>query len=826
MQLREQPLRTALTALAIGLGVALGTAVYLINAAALSDFEHASRQLLGTADLSVRSSASGFDQQLFVTLAHQRAVEDLSPMLDLDVTLPNRRQSLEILGLDPFRAQSLDPALAAALAADVAPLFAADAIVLSQRAADQLGLRQASRLSIVVGSTIRSLRVVDVLPTEAVGGAVGLMDIAAAQWTLARLGRLNRIDLRLRSGVDSGQFRRQLAATLPAGAVVVTPQMENARDSSATRAYRVNLNMLASVALLTGAFLVFSTQSLAVLRRRVALGLLRALGVTRGELQRALLAEGVVLGLLGSLLGLALGVLIAALIVRYRGADLGNAQLHSIGAALVLAPGTLAAFLLGGTAAAALGAWLPAREAARRAPALALRAGDAESALPRGSNATALGLLLLFAGVVLALLPVHASLPWSGYLAIGALLFGAVLLIPLLLRSALALLPSTGRAIADVARAQLQGSAGAATVSLAGVVVSFSLMIAMAIMVHSFRASFELWLVKLLPADLQLRAAVGSDTGTISAPEQQRIAQLPSVLRVDFRRLQTLYLRPDRDPVTLIARDISAASAAQRLPLVQSVATPLPPAARPAWVSESLADLDGVRPGSALALPLGGRLELFYVAGIWRDYQHSGGAIVIDRGDYIGLTGDHSATEAAIWQRPHGDTALTEAAIRSVLGDGTGLEMLASSELRERSLDVFDRVFAITYALEAVAVLVGLGGISVAASSAALARRAQFGMLRHIGMLRRQVLAMLACEGVALSALAALYGLLLGGALSLVLIYVINRRSFHWSIDLSVPWGELVLLSAAVIAAAAVTAVWSGRAAMSQDAVRAVREDW
>jgi len=266
----------------------------------------------------------------------------------------------------------------------------------------------------------------------------------------------------------------------------------------------------------------------------------------------------------------------------------------------------------------------------------------------------------------------------------------------------------------------------------------------------------------------------------------------------------------------------------QVLPLVEAgsaVASPSVAAAPAAWVSESLADR-GYRPGAELELPLAGRLEHFRIAGVWRDYQHAGGAVVIDRDDYIALTGDRSATEGSIWQRPHRAVSETEAAIRAQLGNAQALEMLSTDQLRERSLNIFDRVFAITYALEAVAVLVGLAAISVAASSAALARRAQFGMLRHIGMLRRQVLQLLAFEGVALSALACLLGLALGSVLSLVLIYVINRRSFHWSIDLSVPWSELMLLSAGLIAAAAITALWSGRTAMSQDVVRAVREDW
>jgi putative ABC transport system permease protein len=290
--------------------------------------------------------------------------------------------------------------------------------------------------------------------------------------------------------------------------------------------------------------------------------------------------------------------------------------------------------------------------------------------------------------------------------------------------------------------------------------------------------------------------------------------------------VRQILLRADRMPVALIARELTADGAAQTLPLVRTAALPWPADARPAWISEAVQDLYGLQPGTWLELPLAGRTQRFYVAGVWRDYARSSGAIVLRRADYEALSADHDATEAAIWQLPHGNAAALEAAIRAQLPPGSALEVYTGPALRERSLLIFDRVFAITYALEAIAVLIGLLGVSVAASATALARRTQFGMLRHIGMLRRQVLAMLAGEGILLAALAVLYGLLLGMALSLLLVYVINRQSFHWSIDLAVPWWQLGVLASALISASALTALWSGRAAMSQDAIRAVREDW
>jgi putative ABC transport system permease protein len=824
-QLREHPLQLLATIAAIALGVALGSAVYLVNGAALEEFDQATRRLVGAADIVIRGPPEGFDEALFVSLARQPAVSAASPLLELELTLPGAHPPLKLLALDPFRAAALQPVLMGEIGPDITRLFARDAIVLSRAAAQELGLRRGDALPIIVGAGPKSLQVIDVLSDSVYPEPLGIMDIASAQWSLERIGRLNRIDLRARPGTSVPALRSQIAAALPAGVVAVTPAIERGRALTATRAYRVNLNMLALVTLLTGAFLVFSTQSLAVLRRREALGLLRALGVTRSQLQCALLGEGAAIGAAGSVLGALLGAVVAALVLRYLGSDLGNRALAAMSAVLVVRPWPMAVFVLVGTGVACLGAWIPASEAARRAPALAMKAGDAEPALTRLPTASP-GLALIAAGAVLAWLPPLGGLPVAGYLAIAALLAGAVLLIPTLMQWATGAARRSGRATLDTAVAQLQGSAAISTISLAAIIVSFSLMVAMAIMVHSFRSSFDLWLVKLLPADLQLRLSFGSDTGTLSVDQQSRIAGLPEVARAEFRRVRQIWLHGDREPVALIARALNPRHAADTLPLVRAARQDAPAGAQPAWISESLQDLYGYRPGDRLQLPLGARVQDLVVAGVWRDYVRPEGAIVMARADYIADTGDRSANEGAIWRRPHISSAALEAAVRASLNIGDALELIGGEQLRERSLVLFDRAFAITYALEGIAVAIGLIGVSVAASSSALARRAQFGMLRHIGMLRRQVLGMLAIEGVIMSTLSVIYGLLLGTALSLILVYVINRQSFNWSIDLAVPWPQLGVLSAILITASALTALWSGRAAMSQDALRAVREDW
>jgi putative ABC transport system permease protein len=478
-----------------------------------------------------------------------------------------------------------------------------------------------------------------------------------------------------------------------------------------------------------------------------------------------------------------------------------------------------------GTVVASIGAWLPARTAARQPPARALKGGDGDYTAVARTSAYS-GLALLGLGAALSRLPPVGGLPVFGYAAIAALLLGAVLLVPTLTVKGLSLAPRTHRIVLDAAVAQLRENVGLSTLSLASIIVSFSLMVAMAIMVYSFRVSFDHWLGKLLPADMQLREPVGNDTAYWSAADQASLASVAGVSRIEFRRTRPLWLDPARAPVILIARGATAAQAADELPLVRSDERPLPSNAEPAWISEALQDLYGYKLGDRIGLPLAGRAHVFTVAGIWRDYARTSGSIVISRHAYLAATGDGSANEGSIWLSAGASATATEAALRARFARGDSLEILTSTALRERSLQIFDRAFAITYALEAIAVIIGLTGVSFAASSTALARRAEFGMLRHIGMLRRQIVGMLAGEGILTSAFGVVYGLGLGTALSLVLVYVINRQSFNWSIDLAIPAWQLALLSATLIAAAAVTAVWSGRAAMSQDAVQAVREDW
>jgi len=825
--LLEHPARGVLALMAIALGVALGVAVHLINASAVNEFELAARQLAGEANLVVRGARAGFDESLYSKLARLPQVAAANPMLELDASLAGRKDSLKILGLDPLRAVQVQPSLLPEPGSSDRDLFDEDAVILSPAAAEWLNLKPGDTLRLKVGTQSVALRIAGLLPHGAYRQRVAVMDIAAAQWRLARLGQLNRVDLKLETGVDIESFRREVAAMLPAGVHAETPQSESAVNASMSRAYRLNLDMLALVALFTGAFLVLSSQVLALLRRRTQLALLRVLGLTRAGLAWRLIVEGVLIGIAGSALGVALGWVLANATLRFTGADLGAGYFRGLSATLSVDWSALAALFMLGVTFAAAGAAIPAWEAARRAPALALKAGDEEDALRplRSLSTSGWALALIALGTLLTFLPPVHGLPLPGYAAIAAILLGSVLLMPQLAAAVLACLPLPRAVPATLAFAQLKATPRQAAISIAAIVISMSLMGSMMIMVSSFRESLNAWLTQVLPADLYLRAARTGDTGFLTSEEQAHIAAAPGIARAEFQRTQSLLVRPGLPPLTLLARAVDARTPGEGMPLIGNAHLPKDNEPPPVWVSEVAADLHRWRAGDRVNLPIGGIMRAYTIAGIWRDYSRQNGAIVVNRALYIELTGDRAVNDAAIWLAPGTQLDDGARALREQLAHTT-VEIASLRELREASLAIFDRTFAVTYALEIAAIVIGLFGVSVSFGAQVLSRRREFGVLRHIGVTRREVGVMLGTEGAATALLGAIAGLVLGWIIGLILIHVVNRQSFHWSMDLHMPWLQLATLAAVIVVSALATAVWSARAAMSDTVVKAVREDW
>ena len=820
---RAHPLRFLLTAMAIAVGVALGFAVHLVNGSALAAFDGAVRSVNGAADMAVRAASPlGIDERLYPRIAMARGVADASPVVELQARAGNAR--LTLLGLDIIRAAAVTPSLVGTTLqgpderADA--LFDDAALFLSRGALARTGARIGDRLTISANGHAAALRISGTLPAVGEELSIGVIDIAAAQWRFGRLGRLDRIDLKL---ADRAVAVAELPTLLPSGALLESGETRAMQGDALSRAYRVNLDMLALVALLTGGFLVYSAQSLSVTRRLRAFALIRTLGLPRGGIIAAVTLEGLLVGVAGAGLGLLAGYGLAAGAVHLFGGDLGAGYFNGQDARIVFQAGAALAFFALGVVAALLGSVLPARIAARVGPAAALKnTGDLWD--PRAPVAWIPAAALIVIGAMLALLPAVDGLPIFGFVSIALLLAGGIAGVPWLARQLLGLL--TRRPLRGVpqllATRHIHGAPGEVASALCGIVASTALMIAMATMVTSFRSAVDGWLAHVLSGDLYVRTAAPG----FSPTDQRRLAATSGVGDMRFSQQLPLTIVPDRPPVTLIARPVGREG---RDPLLDLIATapPLPPGSVPIWVSEPAQRLHGWRPGATIALPIAAGVR-FAVAGVWRDYARQNGAIIIDTHDYQRLTGDEMRNEAAVAL----DRDAVPDQVRSRIAANLPPALASQTEiskpavLRRFALNLFDRSFAVTYLLEAVAILVGLAGVAATMSAQTVARTREFGMLRHLGVSKRQITLMLAAEGAILGVIGGLAGVLLGLALSQVLIHVINPQSFHWTMTTRVPIGTLCGVVVALAAAAAGTAVLAGRRATSVDAVLAVREDW
>jgi putative ABC transport system permease protein len=827
-ELRHHPWRSSVAVAAVMLGVALAWSVHLVNASALGEFASAVRATGGQPDLELRATQGGFDEALYARVATHPDVALASPVLELQTLAIDRsgaRKPVRVMGIDALLVAGIAPALMPVAAADAERLAMLAPATVFLNAAAQRDL--APPLSLQAGLEPRAVRVGGTV--GAGGGPLAVMDIGAAQDLFGRGGQLTRIDVRLKPGAGTQPFIASL--DLPAGVVAAAPGDGEKRAGELSRAYRVNLTVLALVALFTGAFLVFSVVALGVARRAQQFALLAVLGVTARERRTIVLAESAVLGAAGSLAGIALGTALAQGALRLLGGDLGGGYFPGIAPRLHWS--TPAAGLYGalGVVAAVAGAWLPARMAERLPPAQTLKGLGA--ALPGTHGGAAGSLLLLAAGCALALLPPVAGMPLAAYLSVGCLLLGGIAALPwgvALLYDRLA--PKVAhRLLPLLAVERARRVRESAAVAVSGVVAALSLAVALTVMVASFRESVARWLDVVLPADLYVRTAGSSaaaETAFLPPAFVDAVTSLEGVRRVSAQRWRSLLFDPARPAVTLIARPLDDPRA---LPLVEDP-LPVPEGRVGVYVSEAMVDLYGARPGGELpslskALSPSTR---FFVAGVWRDYVRQTGAVAIGARDYQRLTGDLRATDLQVWLADGADAAAVQGRLRAAAANLSGgrdlIDIASTAELRAISLRIFDRSFAVTYWLQALAIAIGLVGVAASFSAQVLARRKEFGLLAHLGLTRRQVLAVVAGEGAAWTVVGCAAGIALGLAVAVVLVHVVNPQSFHWTMDLQVPWARLLALGVAVIASGTLAAWLSGRAAASRNAVLAVKEDW
>jgi putative ABC transport system permease protein len=858
-ELRHHPWRSAAAVVAVMLGVALAFSVHLINASALSEFSSAVRSVNGQPDVELRAASGTMDEGLYARVAAHSAVQMASPVLEIStyaLDAQGQKKPLKVLGVDALvvasSAPSLMPLPAKQLAkqaaqpddADRFALFAPDAVFLNTVAADAF---KGSTLQVLTGLRSATLKVAGSM--NAAGAPLAVMDLGAAQDLFGKQGSITRIDVRLRPGADRTALLRDLV--LPASVLAQEPGDSAQRVSNLSRAYRVNMTVLALVALFTGAFLVFSVLSLSVAKRAQQFALLGVLGLTARQRLQLVLVESALLGTVGSALGLALGTALAQLALRMLGGDLGGGYFAGVAPALQFS--TVAASVYGalGVLAAVVGGWWPAQAASGLPLAQSLKGLGQHFGKPLPLR---YAIVLVAACALFVWAPPLFGIPIAAYVAIGLLLVGGIALLPWLVAVLYdRLAPHIAhRVLPMLAVERARRVRQAAAVAISGVVAALSLAVALTVMVASFRTSVTHWLDVVLPAPLYMRAATSVATADVLyfSPEfVQATAQLPGVQRVAGVRTVPLQLDAAQPAVMLVARNID--DAAQTLPLVSGpvhAANGVPADAVPIYVSEAMVDLYGARLGGIfkLNMPLGQQNRAwaatnsiatinsttYYIAGVWRDYARQFGTIAIDQRDYVRISGDTRVNDLSLWLHEGAQASAVMDVVRALAVQtyGTGadalLEFASADEIRAVTLKIFDRSFAVTYWLQAVAIAIGLFGVAASFSAQVLARRKEFGLLAHLGLTRRQILQVVAGEGAAWTAIGSIAGCALGLMVSGILVHVVNPQSFHWSMDLTVPWLRLAWLCAAVVAAGTVTAWLAGRAAAGHDAVLAVKEDW
>ena len=819
------PGRALLTILVIALGVALAFAIYLIQRSAADEVTLASNHLFGSADLVVQATSGGFDEALYPIVARTAGVALASPVVEVTARLIGRDTSLKLMGVDAFRVSRMQPELGFGDRDSSVATFGDDAIFLSAAAAAKLGIGKGAAFAVQMGLQRIELRVADVLPAAAYSDLVAVLDIATAQWKFHQLGVLQRIDLQLVRGAQLQEVQSRLQALVPPGVRVTTPAHRAAEALSFSRAYRANLLALASVALFTGGFLIYAVQSLATLRRTREFALLRAIGVTGRQQSLLVFIGGGALGGFGAAAGVVLGALLGKVGLRLMAGELNGGTAPPLATVLHVHAWEAGAFFLLGVAVAVGATVRSALQAGRVEPAMALKGGDLHLASQSGHGWIALGFWAV--GGMLCALPAVAEVPVFGYISIACMLLGAVAAMPSTTRAVLRALPRTPKFVAwNIAHARLRATAQHATLSVAAILVSVSLMVAMAIMVDSFRHSLDDWLAKLMPADIYLRSGSARESSFFDSAAIDALRRVSAVRNIEISRSVDVSLDSGQPPVTLLARPVTETSARQLLWLRSESRIRAPAGAIAVWISETAADRFSIPLDGTFELPLAQRYVRCAVRGVFRDYDRPTGAVVMDYATYVELTADTAVNGISVWVRDRTRTIEAAGIIRAALPASVDFDLRLPGEIRSRALAIFDSTFAVTYLLEIVAVLIGLVGIGASMSTEVLARRAEFGVLRHLGLLRRQIAALLALEGAGLGAAGVLFGVSAGFVISLILIYVVNRQSFHWSMDLHVPVLTIVILSGSLTAAAAVAAVWSGRSAMSGDVVAAVKEDW
>jgi putative ABC transport system permease protein len=855
----QRPFRTLLSIAGVALGVLASVAIGTANIQVMRSFEQAVTTVAGPATLEIAGHDLGVDESTITAVRAIEGVVSAAPVIEESVVLAQgelRGQTLEVLGLDllaeagarGFQISRDDSSVA------LEALLAPDALYLGRQVAADWNLGVGSVIEVTTGGRVVQLRVAGLIHHETAGTSLwdrlAVMDIAAAQLLFRSIGRLDRIELVTTPNRPLDDIITSLRAVLPPHIIVQRPAQRTKQVENMVWAFQLNLSVMSWVGLLVGVFLIYNTIAFVVAQRRREIGIYRALGMTEWRVTGLFLVEAGLLGLLGGLLGGLGGVWLSRGLVSLVSRTVSDLYAPVTSGGLILSMDMLtlmsvAKGILLGTVVSMVGALGPSVEAGRTVTVRALAPGGYESThqLRAGLWGWISLVLLVLAGLCSLMGPI-GDLPLFGYFATVCLLGALSCLAPICIKalgwrhlrreSKTMMLGGSFRLIAADQAARHPGR-NAVTVS--ALMVGLSIMIGVVVMVRSFRDTVEFWVDETVMADLIVAPQswlqgkqAGQASRALPGAWRSTLSAIDGIAAVDTYR--DVYVDVAGQPVALVSRDLRLHAQRSRYLMVHgdsSAALRRAAENGGALLSEVLANRLGLREGDKVLMTTPTGPAAVPVEGIFYDYATDGGKMVMDRAWYQQQWHDERVTVFSVYLAAGADTEqVRQSIVTHVAGlDGMTLPpmVIRNHELRQEILEIFDRSFVLTYVLEAIAVLVAVLGIVNTLVTAVLERRREFATLRAIGASTRQVERLVLWEAAYLGLIGAALGVAGGLLLALLLIHVINKQSFGWTIQMTVPGGVILQAVGLALTAALVAGYWPARWAARQPVMDGLREE-
>ena len=840
---RRHPIRVLLPTIGVAIGVAAVAAIHHANRSVTASFQDAAAAVAGKSDFVV-TGAAGIPVGELAALSFLWPIGSFAPAVTGSAILDDgSREVAQVLGIDwggdgaVREVRLVDPAGPAARAE---LLSRTGGVFVSVPFAERHRLVPGSELALVAGGMRHRARISGILElsglARASGGDILVTDIFTAQDLLGKKGLVDRVDIVLDPGVSRSDAGREIARRLPRGLALEPPGRAAQTADRMVRAFRLNLNALGSLTLLVGIFLIANAVSIAVLRRRPEIATLRALGTSRSAIFSAFLAEGLAIGIAGTLLGEVLGLFVSRAALRAVGGTVSSIYLPTARIAGAGYGGAVVLAAVVGICAAVLATILPAIEATRVAPSPAMRPGSIEGVARRRLWPRALGAAVaLAAAVALSRAGPVDGFPLFGFAAVALVVLALALAAPLAVRLG-AWLP--GRLLARglgaegrLAAGFFGGALARNGIAVTALAMALGMTLAMIVTVASIRETVRVWVESTLRSDLWIKADAGGRSGIVGDLPPETIAFLEGIAGVaavdPFRARETT--DSAGHPFTLASGDFRVVARVGGLPLLDGKdPRPVALAARErgeVLVSEPFARRFGATAGSrvTVATPAGPRA--FRVAGVYRDYSNDRGTVVMDRALYLALFGDARITSAAVLAQPGVDANELRRRILVSAADRYALSISTNRELRKEALRIFDRTFAVTRALEAIAVGVAVLGIANALLASAVERRRAFGLLRAIGANGPQIRRATLYEALLTGLVGTAAAVAAGAAFAWLLLGVINPQSFGWTVALRVPVAALSGAALLVLGASVLAGVVPGRIAAAVNPAAALQEE-